>query len=47
MTKEFLESKYYWLFKKREKIELKDFKDLRVFIEYSSDVNNVYKDIDD
>ena len=47
MTKEFLESKCYWLFKKREKIELKDFKDFRVFIEYSNDVNNVYKDIDD
>ena len=41
------EDKYQLLIKKRESIGLKYFKDLRAFIEYSNDMHDVYKNIDD
>ena len=41
------EAKYQILFNKRESIELKHFKDPKAFIEYSNDMQDVYKNIDE
>ena len=41
------ENKYQFLINKRESIGLKYFNDSKVFIEYSNDMHNVYKSIDD
>ena len=41
------EAKYQYLINKREKVGLDHFNDLRVFIEYSNDVQDVYKNIED
>ena len=41
------EAKYQYLIKKREKVGLGHFKDPRAFIEYSNDVQDVYKNIED
>ena len=41
------EKKYQFLIKKRESTALKHFNDPKAFIEYSNDVQDVYKDIDE
>ena len=41
------ERKYKYLIKKREKLGLDHFKDHRAFIEYSNDIQDVYKNIED
>ena len=41
------EAKYQYLINKREKVGLDHFNDLRVFMEYSNDVQDVYKNIED
>ena len=40
-------AKYQYLINKREKVELDYFKHRRVFIEYSNDMQDVYKNIED
>ena len=40
------EAKYQFLINKRESIELKHFNDPKAFIEYSNDMEDVYKNID-
>ena len=41
------EAKYQYLINKREKVGLDHFKDPRAFMEYSSDLQDVYKNIED
>ena len=41
------ESKYQYLINKREGVGLNHFKDPKAFIEYSNDMHDVYKNIDD
>ena len=41
------EAKYQYLINKREGISINRFNDPKAFIEYSSDMRNVYKNIDD
>ena len=41
------EAKYQYLIKKRENVGLDHFDDLKAFIEYSNDMQNVYKNIED
>ena len=41
------EAKYQYLIKKRAKVELDHFDDLKAFIEYSNDMQDVYKNIED
>ena len=41
------ETKYQYLINKREKVGLDHFNDPRVFIEYSNDMQDVYKNIED
>ena len=41
------EVKYQYLINKREKVELDHFKDPRAFIQYSNDMQDVYKNIED
>ena len=41
------EAKYQYLINKREGIGINHFNDPKAFIEYSSDMRNVYKNIDD
>ena len=41
------EPKYQFLIHKRESIGLKYFKHLKVFIDYSNDMKDVYKNIDE
>ena len=41
------EDKYQFLIKKRESIGLKHFNDSKAFIEYSDDMHDVYKNIND
>ena len=45
--KDSYEDKYQFLIKKRESIGLKHFNDPKAFIEYSNDMHDVYKNIDD
>ena len=40
------EAKYQYLIKKREKVGLDYFKDLKAFMEYSNDMEDVYKNIE-
>ena len=40
-------AKYYFLINKRESTGLKQFNDSKAFIEYSSDIQDVYKNIDE
>ena len=40
------EAKYQFLINKRESTKLKHFKDPKAFIEYSNDIQDVYKNID-
>ena len=41
------EAKYQYLINKREKVGLDHFDDHKAFIEYSNDMQDVYKNIDD
>ena len=41
------EDKYQFLINERESIGLKNFNDLKAFIEYSNDMQDVYKNIND
>ena len=41
------EAKYQYLINKREKVGLKHYNDPKVFIEYSNDVQDVYKNIEE
>ena len=41
------EAKYQYLINKRENVGINHFKDPKAFIEYSNDMRNVYKNIDD
>ena len=41
------EAKYQFLINKRESIGLKHFNDPKAFIEYSNDMQNVYKNIEE
>ena len=41
------EAKYHYLINKREKVGLYHFDDLKAFIEYSNDMKDAYKDIED
>ena len=41
------EPKYQYLINKREKVGLDHFKNLRAFMEYSNDMQDVYKNIED
>ena len=45
-TKDLYEAKYQFLINKRETTWLKHFNDPKAFIEYLSDIQNVYKNID-
>ena len=44
-AKEPYERKYQYLINKREGVGINHFKDLKAFIEYSNDMNNVYRNI--
>ena len=46
-VKDTYEAKYQHLINKREKVELGHFKDPKAFIEYSNDMQDVYKNIED
>ena len=41
------EEKYQYLINKREKVGLNHFNDLKAFMEYSNDIQDVYKNIED
>ena len=41
------EAKYQYLIKKREKVGLDHFDEIKTFIEYSNDMQDVYKNIED
>ena len=45
-TKDTYEAKYQYLINIRQKVGLKRFKDPKAFIEYSNDIQDVYKNID-
>ena len=46
-SKDPYETKYQYLINKREKVGLDHFKDPRTFMEYSNDMQDVYKNIED
>ena len=46
-AKDLYEAKYQYLIKKREKVVLDHFDDHKAFIEYSNDMQDVYKNIED
>ena len=46
-AKEPYEAKYQYLINKREKVGLNHFDDPKAFMEYSNDMQNVYKNIED
>ena len=46
-TKDPYESKYQFLINRRESMGLKHFNDPKAFIEYSNDMKDVYKNIDE
>ena len=45
--KDSFEAKYQFLIKKRESADLKHFKDSKAFIEYSNDMDHIYKKIEE
>ena len=45
-AKDLYESKYQYLINKREKVGLDHFKDPKAFVEYSNDMEDVYKNVD-
>ena len=46
-AKDLYEAKYQFLINKKESIGLKHFNDLKAFIEYSNDMQDIYKNIDE
>ena len=46
-SKDPYEAKYHYLINKRERVGINHFNDPKGFIEYSNDMHNVYKNIDD
>ena len=46
-AKDLYEAKYQYLINKHEKVGLDHFKDPKAFIEYSNDMQDVYKNIED
>ena len=46
-AKDSFEAKYQWFVNKRESIGLKYLNDTKAFIEYSSDMNDIYKNIEE
>ena len=46
-AKDSYEAKYYYLMNKREGVGIDDFKDPKAFIEYSKDMHDVDKNIDE
>ena len=46
-AKDLYEAKYQYLINKRESVGINHFNDPKAFIEYSNDMRNVYKNIDD
>ena len=46
-AKDSYEAKYQYLINKREKIRLNHYDDPKAFIEYSNDMQDVYKNIDE
>ena len=46
-AKNLYEDRYQFLIKKRESIGLKHFDDPKAFLEYSNDMHDVYKDVND
>ena len=46
-TKDPYEGKYQFVINKRQSTELKYFNDPKDFIDYSNDIQNVYKNIDE
>ena len=46
-AKDLYESKYQYLINKRESVGINHFNDPKAFIEYSNDIHNVYKNIDE
>ena len=46
-AKDLYEPKYQFLINKRESIGLKNFNDPKAFIEYSDDMHDIYKNIND
>ena len=46
-TKDPYEAKYQYLIKKRKKVGLKHYDDLKAFIEYSNDLQGVYNNIEE
>ena len=46
-AKDLYEAKYQYLINNREKVELNHFDDYKAFIEYSNDMQDVYKNIED
>ena len=46
-AKDLYESKYQYLINKRESVGINHFKDPKAFIDYSNDMHDVYKNIDD
>ena len=46
-VKDRYEAKYQYLINKREKVGLKHYDDLKAFIEYSNDIQDVYKNIEE
>ena len=46
-AKDTYESKYQYLINKTEGVGINNFNDLKVFIEYSNDMHDAYKNIDD
>ena len=45
-AKDSYEAKYQYLISKREKVGLKHYDDVKAFIKYSNDMQEVYKNID-
>ena len=46
-AKDLYEAKYQYLIRKREKVGLKHYNDLKAFIDYSNDMQDVYKNIEE
>ena len=46
-AKDLYDAKYQYLINKREKVGLDHFNDPKAFLEYSNDMQNVYKNIED
>ena len=47
MQKIHMKKKYQYLINKREKVGINHFNDPKAFMEYSNDMQDVYKDIED